>query len=385
MVNALRQLGLGQVPVGEHELALRRAWPRRGRHLLLEYLDADDRVWAGQWFGDDADTQRLERVARHTRASFPDHPVEMVGERRMVVQGEGADRRLAALAELTSSPTARLVAHRAERRAVVRIDDGAAYAKVVPPHKAPSVTDSGRLAAGLGAVRAPRLVSADADRGVSVWESLPGRSLHELGDDAPAEAWAAVGESLRLLHGTQSPPDLPFHGSAEELAVLTTWFDRLATFEFEEAARWRHHLDEIGRMLHQDNAAPVLIHRDLHDKQVLVDGRGTLGWIDFDTLSVGEAAIDLANLAVHLDLRVAQGGLSRSAAIGAGEALVAGYGPGAQVRKRVGAYAAAARLRLFCLYAFRPRSLEPAWLDGSGSATDVVTDRGSSAGLVRSP
>ncbi|MGH8874322.1 MAG: phosphotransferase family protein, partial [Acidimicrobiia bacterium] len=354
------------------ELALRRAWPRRGRHLLLEYLDPDGRVWAGQWYGDKAQGH-LERLARDTRAAAPHHPVEVVAERRLVVQGEGADRRLAALADLAAPSSARLVTHRAERRAVVQIDDGAAYAKVVAPHKAPSVAHSGRLAAGLGALRAPRLVSADSDRGISVWEALHGRSLHELGDDAPEEAWVAVGESLRLLHHTPPPPGLPVHGAGEELAVLATWFERLATFEPEEAAGRRHHLDKIGRMLSQGSTASVLIHRDLHDKQLLVDRSRNLGWIDFDTLSVGEAAIDLANLTVHLDLRVAQGRLSQPAAMRAAQAVITGYRPEAEVRRRVVAYAAATRLRLFCLYAFRPRTLAPAWLDRTDGATDVVT------------
>ncbi|WP_396134697.1 phosphotransferase [Cellulomonas sp. ATA003] len=51
----------------------------------------------------------------------------------------------------------------------------------------------------------------------------------------------------------------------------------------------------------------MTVHRDLHDKQLLVDGSGGIGLLDFDLAAAGEAALDLANLLVHLELRVHQG------------------------------------------------------------------------------
>jgi aminoglycoside phosphotransferase (APT) family kinase protein len=49
----------------------------------------------------------------------------------------------------------------------------------------------------------------------------------------------------------------------------------------------------------------VLAHGDLHDNQILVgDSRSPLGLLDFDDAAQAEAALDLAILDVHLELRL---------------------------------------------------------------------------------
>ena len=77
--------------------------------------------------------------------------------------------------------------------------------------------------------------------------------------------------------------------------------------------------------------------------------------MDFDTLAVGEAALDLANALVHLELRALQGHCLPHLAETAAKALLEGYRPDRQVRRRLQAYADASRLRLVCVYALRPR------------------------------
>lgn len=372
MTSIPQRLGLERTTVGGMDLRLWRAAPRKGRHLLLEYRDPAGRLWAGQWFGD-GDQARRDRVRRHTTAAFPDLPVEVPDDGMLVVQGGGADRKLTGLAELVASPQACLVAHRAERRGVVRLDGGAAYAKVVPQDKAAAVVRTGTLAAGIDAFRAPRLRSDDSDRGVSVWEGLAGRSMHDLGDQVPEEAWRRIGRSLRGLHRISAPADLPPHGATEEAAVVAMWYSRLDRFDPTAADPVRRHLHAVRQLLAGEPAHPVLIHRDLHDKQILHDGSGDLGWLDFDTLSVGEAAIDLANLVVHLDLRVVHDELSPPSAARAAQAVIDGYRPDATTRRRIGAYAAAVRLRMYCLYAFRPGTLDPTWLDSTGPASSAFT------------
>ncbi len=51
----------------------------------------------------------------------------------------------------------------------------------------------------------------------------------------------------------------------------------------------------------------MLLHRDFFDKQVVVDADGRPGLLDFDTLAAGEAAVDVANMLVHLELRRCSG------------------------------------------------------------------------------
>nr|MBA3329220.1 phosphotransferase [Solirubrobacterales bacterium] len=100
--------------------------------------------------------------------------------------------------------------------------------------------------------------------------------------------------------------------------------------------------------------ALVTVHRDLHDKQLLVDDEGAVGILDFDTLATGEAALDLGNLVVHLELRALQGACTAGAARAAREALLDAYAPDEALLVRAGTYAQATRLRLACLYALRP-------------------------------
>jgi Ser/Thr protein kinase RdoA (MazF antagonist) len=102
----------------------------------------------------------------------------------------------------------------------------------------------------------------------------------------------------------------------------------------------------------------TVCHRDFYDKQILFDGtRSTL--IDYDTLSEGDASHDYGNFMAHLHWRAMQ-------EPGAAELIDAGIdafdrhrlviNPAAQ--GRVGWWTAATRLRIACLYLWRPRWTE---------------------------
>jgi aminoglycoside phosphotransferase (APT) family kinase protein len=95
-----------------------------------------------------------------------------------------------------------------------------------------------------------------------------------------------------------------------------------------------------------------LIHRDLHDLQVLIDDHGSVGVLDFDLMAIGDPALDLANLLAHLDLRQRQGLIDDAAPLR--RAVQRGYAPGAPLAGRVPGYEALARQRLAAVYAFRP-------------------------------
>src|SRR5690625_6735516 len=68
--------------------------------------------------------------------------------------------------------------------------------------------------------------------------------------------------------------------------------------------------------------------------------------IDVDTLAVGERALDVANLLVHLELREAQGLLPAELAQAARAGFLSGSGAAELPASRVDAYTRATRLRL---------------------------------------
>ncbi len=339
-------------------LHLGRAWPRSAGHLLLEYRDGDSTV-AGQWF---ADPHRLRAVAGQTAEVAPGQ-VTVLEESGVMLQAEGADRRLLALAELVGEPGSELVVHRPERRAVVRLRRGGSttYRKVTRPGRRAHLPGGVEL----GAVRVPAIVTHDVATGILELAELPGRSLHELlGDVEVSEgeivtAFRAAGEALAVLHAAEPGSGLARHD------VVAEW---------EVAERWVAHALGHG-VVHADAVGPAaaladlrtrldrregkvrttLVHRDLHDKQMLVADGDEVGVLDLDTLALGDPALDLANLLVHLELRVLQGWCDPGRATAAASALLEGYRPPRSLRDGLDAYAAATRLRLACLYSFRPR------------------------------
>jgi aminoglycoside phosphotransferase (APT) family kinase protein len=104
-------------------------------------------------------------------------------------------------------------------------------------------------------------------------------------------------------------------------------------------------------------AAPsrsVLVHGDFSDKQVIVGDAGQIGIIDWDTLALGEAALDLGNMIAKVEVRAMQGLCTQRDAEEATAAFLAGYRAGPDVVSRMRAYTDAARLRLASINAFRP-------------------------------
>lgn len=262
-----------------------------------------------------------------------------------------ADKKLPSLTGLEGD----LVVHRLHRRAVLLQGDRAV--KALRPGRAAGVAAASRLmaeASGRAGIAAPEVLLATGDR--VEFSLVAGRTLHELGDDG-LDGWRELAERLPAL--ARQDLDLPEHNSAAEIGVLATWLEHARRFGSLER------LPDLGRAVSTVSTAlaatpdPIVtLHRDLHDKQALWDG-STLSLLDLDTAARGEAALDLANLAVHAELRHMQGRLGdpdpvRDALEPAVRAL--------EIREqRFAAYAQASRLRLAFLYSFRPSSLP--WLD----------------------
>ena len=192
--------------------------------------------------------------------------------------------------------------------------------------------------------------------------SLP--TLHDLLAEPGSYVRAlghAVGEALARLHAVRVPDDLPAHDLAAEVAVTERWL-ALAAEHAEPPLDLRAALRGVRRRVAEHTpGGRVVLHRDLHDKQLLVDERGDVGVLDLDLLAAGDPALDLANLLVHLELRARQGLLTGVAARAAADAVVAGYAPDDAVRAALPLHARLTRLRLAGVYAFRPGSAAAAF------------------------
>ena len=340
-------------------LALRRAWPRGG-DLTLEYESTEGEVVAAQW---SAQADRLTAVARKTDRRSPVRLMAVleVGGGALLIQKGGADRRLPGLAATLARPQTTLISHRAERRATVRLEGLAQprYRKFVPSVRLAGMVAAAEHASALSNARlaTPELLEVDEPAGAATFSALDGSPLHELlargeGDEAAIPA----GEALHALHGFPPPDGLPHHTARDEIEVLLTWVGRLEAHAPSLAARVAERATETLAALSRLGTDYVPVHRDLHDKQVFVGEGGKVGLLDFDLLALGDRSLDLANLLVHFDLRGLQGHCTPAQARSASEGLLAGYEPPSEVLVRATTYAEATRLRLACVYAFRPRS-----------------------------
>jgi aminoglycoside phosphotransferase (APT) family kinase protein len=335
------------LPGGTGPLRLRRAWPASATRLTLEYTSGDI-VVAGHWCSEPGATRDVAAAAGDRMAL-----VEVEGE-LVALQATGTDGRLPGLAAAAGATGARLVSHRAERRATIAVPG--AFLKVVRPGRVAAVAAAHRA---VHAVAAPAVLSEDERAGVLTLEAVPGRPLHDLlAEPGTTAAVRTIGAAVRRLHA-QPPPGAActgVHGPREEARVLSDWLERLAWHDSRMSARVRERARHVlGDLRALPAGRSALIHRDLHDKQILLGDDGAVGLIDLDTLTVGDPAIDLANLAAHFDLRARQAGADLATAPAQREALLAGYGASAAQRRRVEVYERAARLRLACVYAFRPR------------------------------
>lgn len=341
------QLPLEVEGIGGRPLRLSRAWPRSTTHALVEVTSPEGGSVAGQWYADDGDRQRLQRALPGAVARGP-----------VVLQPDGLDHRLPALAPLLRRPENALLVHRPGRRAVIRRTRTATtYLKLVRPGRVADTAAAMAPPAGCAKeiVRFAPLIEVDEDLGLIESAELAGQSLHELPvDKSWVPTWTATGRALTALH--DSAPVAAQHSARDEARTTRQWLDLAVAYGLlyigpDTAAA----IDEILHELEGGPPGPMgVLHRDLHDKQVLVSDDAPPGLIDLDTLAVGERALDLANLVAHLELRVLQGHRSREEARAAAEEFLAGADPPPATLARLPVHLSATRLRLAAVYAFRP-------------------------------
>jgi hypothetical protein len=387
-------------------LRLERIWPQSHDHLTLSFSDEHGNRVVGQWFADEGKLESCADKTIHAGIGTSAQAV-VVAERQLLLQFQGIDRRLPALAKLADNPSARLVVHRPERRGIVElvaqrcgrqtpqiVTDPAhtrTFAKVLRPHTLPSLVQSMRRLYDLSQsdrqtqFEVPKILSADEDGGTLIQSALPGKPLAEW-YQSPWLALVAwhTGAALRELHNVaevtaQSVP-AAVHAVEDEVAVLQKWAARVNAIAPELSQAWDRHFPDVCADLDAPATPSALLHRDFYDKQVIIDlnlpnrqatsniapepdippSRATkspigIGLLDFDTLAYGEAALDIANALVHFELRAYQAHCTPSQAAIAQTAFLSGYSPTESTIARIPAYAKATRLRLACVYLCRPQ------------------------------
>jgi aminoglycoside phosphotransferase (APT) family kinase protein len=320
-----RSRAWGAVPAG---LTVRRSWPERGGGLAVETLTPEGRVVGVRVRGTD------------------------------VTVLDARDPALPALA-----PGATVIGHRPGRRAVLRTADG--YRKVVRPGRAAAVArriESARdlLGADPAAPLLPTVLSVDDATGTVQLAELAGPTLHQLLAEDSATALTLAGRTGAALAALQRAPSdgLPAHGHREEAEVLRRWTADAAAWCGDDRRAAAEQVATRLAALPAPEWAPA--HRDLHDKQLVAAGN-RVGLLDLDTFCRADPALDLANLLVHLRLRVLQGHCLPAVAARCAAALQTSAGDRAEATA-LATYTAASLLRLAAVYSFRPDPDLPARL-----------------------
>lgn len=320
----------GAVRAGGHDWTIERIWPPRDDdpRLPLE-ARAGDRVRGGH--ADAGGTVTL-----------------------LAPEGDPALPALAALAR-----EGQVVAHRPARRAVVRLSGGRGYAKAVRRGRGRDVRDAHERGRGFAAGFAVPDITSDSPD-VVCFRALPGRSVAALGEDprvAEAE-WAALWRSwegawLAAMAGG-SPDGLPEWGTRDEGEVIRGWA-RHASAQFGGEEGILHAAERVVARLSAAGPASALAHRDLHDGQLIWDAGTGIGLIDLDTCARADPGLDLGNLAAHIDFAVRQRRWSPARAQVAMRSVVQTAGDLGVDAERLAAWHLAARFRVACVNALRPR------------------------------
>lgn len=179
-----------------------------------------------------------------------------------------------------------------------------------------------------------------------------------------AKTFRKVGLALACFQQRIPTSGLPQRGFKEELAVLGDLVERHIRGLGCLPAGWDVQRCRLHEERFHDQHRPVASHRDLHDGQLLTDGR-RVALLDFDLLACASPLLDLGNLCAHFQLRALQGfSTSDQAAAHCEAALLEGYQlkHTAEIQAEFLAYKASTFLRLALVYSMRPKwqALAPA-------------------------
>ncbi len=307
-------------------------------------------AWMDEWTRVSPHPTNLWAVSNGPRHGLLDPATGLVELRR----GEH-DRRLPGLA-VTLAAGGELISYRPHRRAVVRHSDR--FVKVVRPDRAPGVahrhtTVATAAAATGGTFASPEVLAIHGDGRIEL-SVVAGNTLHDRirrGFSPPIADLAAL---LRAI-GSNDASGLP----GATVDQPQRWIETVCRIEPELRPALTAAACDLPAV---DVTGDAFVHSDLHDKNILVPARGPLGIIDVDGASRGAPEIDVANLAVHLELRALQGGRTSDAAATWSDALIRACARSTPIDlSLVHALQRHTWFRLTCLYRCRPggRPLTP--------------------------
>ncbi|MEZ5246102.1 MAG: phosphotransferase [Acidimicrobiales bacterium] len=193
--------------------------------------------------------------------------------------------------------------YRAGRRAVVA--SPASFVKVVRPSRVDAlVKRHDLLGAGRRCFSVPAVIAATADGRVEL-SVAAGRSLHHALRAEPVRPLDDVGPLIASLHDLPAPDWLP-NRPPDDPGTWIAISRRSPTPHLAAIERTARALPPIVA------TGETLVHGDLHDKNIFLATKGAgdapgHALIDLDSLGRGAAEDDIANLAVHLELRNLQG------------------------------------------------------------------------------
>lgn len=363
IIDSLRELQLEEPDRGLYQQAdfiLERCWPDSNAQLLLEYRNAAGEILAARWSPCREELSRRlapDRRRSDCRAVLRSGP----NGQPLLLHLRGADAELPSLQALLRSPQSQLLSHRPGKRAVLQWHDGETrcFAKVFRSSRALERAAAGLELAAVTAKgwRTPRLLRRLRHARCGLLSAVEGRSMHQLIRLGQLDRALArqIGASLRSLQTMALEAPLKPHRHADEAAVLAHWSGLLQAYFPELGRSIAAPLQRISSALHKAQASQLVpCHRDLHDKQILIQPFQPPGLIDFDTITLADPSLDLANLIAHLELRQLQGSCSQTLKTTLQAGVLEGYGNNIDPHL-LATYLDATRLRLVCVYAFRPR------------------------------
>lgn len=381
---ATAALSPGRAPL--HAEVVRVHFPATKPMQVMLRTEGDPGMLIGEWVGPSAPARALAesaRLAKPRRGQSDGGLAPAVTAdpcSGLVLRRPGFDAKLPGLrllhdaawaaeqlgaAGLDPASEIALVSHRLGKRAVLRISgpSGTQYARLRP------VTSGSGAAAyqrhldlwaaleGTTGLAIPRPLGFVADVGIALFAALPGTPPVFRG--VPGyRATRDVIQALRVLQGLAITADQ--HSAGDELSILDAWADRTTRVFPEVARRLRDPLARLAEdLMALQVLDPVPCHRDLHEGQILLHDTGA-GLLDFDTLRLGDPALDVGNLQAHLVLSGLLGGRSNQAFLTAMETPLRHLSS-----RRIGIWRRAALLRLAMIYAFSstPASVIAALID----------------------
>ncbi len=387
---------------GEHLLGctVHRLFPRGDDRYVIKYLlEVEDRYGRRQTrivFGEIAagdSRKRRERLVEKLRKSRRgqlakrEKPsgsgIEAIPELNMVVIPAGYDVKLPGLI-LHHQPrrahefltcwapgsgagerpvTSELLNHRPGKRCILRLQQNDTGRSVVVrclrPGEGRMTNDLETLdalrQAGLRPgnprrVQVPRPLGGNPALAAVAIEEIPACNLQEAVEWDEAHKARIAATALAEFHALDLRPTRRY-GVNEELTLLDRWVQLVTRLRPELRPAVTTAWEAVqAKLMALSPPLPALIHRDFYPKQVLYDG-SQITLLDFDTISLGDPALDLGNHLAHQQMSAIHPADSDQAST----IFLETYAEARPLpdAKRIAAWRDAASLRLVCLYAAR--------------------------------